>query len=37
MDLRNEIRKSHIGIPTWGDGSKFDWKKAAENMGNQLL
>jgi len=27
--LRNEIRPSYVGQPTWGDGSKFDWKKAA--------
>lgn len=29
IDLRNEVRKSASGVPTWGDGSKFDWKKAA--------
>jgi aryl-phospho-beta-D-glucosidase BglC (GH1 family) len=29
MDLRNEVRKSDMGTPTWGDGSVTDWKKAA--------
>ena len=36
MDLRNEIRKSNMGTPTWGDGSKCDWKKAAEISGNRV-
>ena len=36
MDLRNEVRKSNIGKPTWGDGSKFDWKKAAEIAGSRI-
>jgi len=30
MDLRNEIRKSEFGKPTWGDGNiKTDWRQAA--------
>lgn len=37
MDLRNEVRKSHMGSPTWGDGSATDWKKAAETIGNDIL
>lgn len=37
MDLRNEVRKSHMGTPTWGDGSATDWKKAAEKIGNDIL
>lgn len=36
MDLRNEVRKSSSGTPTWGDGSKFDWKRAAETAGNRI-
>lgn len=37
MDLRNQIRKSHMGSPTWGDNSKTDWKKAAQTVGNKIL
>ena len=37
MDLRNEIRSSSEGKPTWGDGSKTDWKLAAETIGNKIL
>ena len=36
IDLRNEIRPSYVGRPTWGDGSKFDWRKAAETAGNRI-
>lgn len=36
MDLRNEIRRSSTGSPTWGDGSKFDWKKAAQIAGSRI-
>lgn len=36
MDLRNEVRKSNIGSPTWGDGSKFDWKRAAETAASRI-
>ena len=25
-----------MGKPTWGDGSKFDWKKAAQRAGNRI-
>ena len=30
------MRKSSSGTPTWGDGSKFDWKKAAEIAGDRI-
>jgi hypothetical protein len=31
MDLRNELRKAHGLVPTWGDGNLLtDWKRAAK-------
>lgn len=36
MDLRNEIRPSKTGKPTWGDGSKFDWRLAAQTIANRI-
>ena len=25
-----------MGSPTWGDNTKYDWKKAAETIGNKI-
>ena len=36
MDLRNEVRPSDLGKPTWGDKSQFDWKMAAKIAGNRI-
>jgi endoglucanase len=36
MDVRNEVRRSYAGEPTWGDGTRYDWKKAAETAGNRI-
>ncbi len=36
IDLRNEIRPSYVGRPTWGDGSKFDWRQAAQTAADRI-
>eukprot|EP01012_Entosiphon_sulcatum_P042922 TRINITY_DN5705_c0_g1_i1.p1 TRINITY_DN5705_c0_g1~~TRINITY_DN5705_c0_g1_i1.p1 ORF type:complete len:370 (+),score=62.63 TRINITY_DN5705_c0_g1_i1:1105-2214(+) len=37
-DLRNELRASNLGVPTWGSGSSAtDWHAAATRAGNAVL